>query len=372
VTVPSSMTPQDARAALVAVLRGDDGAAVALTALPLPLVRETALEEGVAPLVAEQLSLAGATGAVYDALAAVARRDALVDVLRGNALLEVMDALHAAGIRACLFKGEQVARMCYERTDLRPRLDSDLLVAPDERTDARRVLEATGYTAVAQLEADLISYQCTYVRPLTGGAAHVVDLHWRIANPQDFGAVLSVDEVRAASVPIPGFAAAYGLARTHALLLSIVHPAAHHSGRERLIWDLDTARLASPMRDDDWTWFVALARERNVAAMCHTALGRVAGLFAARIPSDVLETLAAERKGPGPVRRRPSTQAAALVSSVRALPSWRDRTTLIRQHLLPPSDYMRRVYAPASRAPLAFLYLRRALSGAWRYCRRTA
>ena len=60
-------------------------------------------------------------------------------------------------------------------------------------------------------------------------------------------------------------------------------------------------------------------------------------------------------------------QLATLASDLRALPSWRDRGVLIYEHLFPPRSYMRGVYAPASRAPLPVLYLRRVVRGAWRW-----
>ena len=54
---------------------------------------------------------------------------------------------------------------------------------------------------------------------------------------------------------------------------------------------------------------------------------------------------------------RDRAQLATLVSDLRALPSWSDRGRLLREHLCPPSAYMRQVYAPSSRAPLPALYI---------------
>ena len=67
---------------------------------------------------------------------------------------------------------------------------------------------------------------------------------------------------------------------------------------------------------------------------------------------------------------RDRAQFATLVSDLRALPSWSDRGRLLREHLCPPSAYMRQVYAPSSRAPLPALYVWRAVRGAWRWLAR--
>jgi hypothetical protein len=65
----------------------------------------------------------------------------------------------------------------------------------------------------------------------------------------------------------------------------------------------------------------------------------------------------------------PGDSVAAALSDLRALPSWKDRVRLAREHLLPPSGYMRDVYARGSRAPLTWLYLKRVLVGTRRWMR---
>jgi hypothetical protein len=53
-----------------------------------------------------------------------------------------------------------------------------------------------------------------------------------------------------------------------------------------------------------------------------------------------------------------------IVSDLRALPTWSARSRLVSERLFPSARYMREVYARTSRAPLAWLYLLRALQGA--------
>jgi hypothetical protein len=55
---------------------------------------------------------------------------------------------------------------------------------------------------------------------------------------------------------------------------------------------------------------------------------------------------------------------------VRAMRSIGQALKLARQHVLPPADYMREVYAPASSAPLPWLYARRVWRGARRWLAR--
>jgi hypothetical protein len=55
-----------------------------------------------------------------------------------------------------------------------------------------------------------------------------------------------------------------------------------------------------------------------------------------------------------------------LLTEFRALPRWRDRITLLGEHLFPPSDYMLEKYAVTCRAWLPWLYLQRGIHGAWK------
>jgi hypothetical protein len=55
-----------------------------------------------------------------------------------------------------------------------------------------------------------------------------------------------------------------------------------------------------------------------------------------------------------------------IVDDLRALPTWSARCRLVSERLFPSRHFMREVYAPASRVPLAGLYVWRALQGARR------
>ena len=53
-----------------------------------------------------------------------------------------------------------------------------------------------------------------------------------------------------------------------------------------------------------------------------------------------------------------------LVSDLRALPDWRSRLTLLREHVFPPADFMRQTYSGSPRALLPALYAWRFIEGA--------
>jgi hypothetical protein len=68
----------------------------------------------------------------------------------------------------------------------------------------------------------------------------------------------------------------------------------------------------------------------------------------------------------------PWTQAELLRLDLQALPDWRTRGRLLREHLIPPSSYMRAKYGVQSNVMLPALYLWRALQGMPKWLRRPA
>jgi hypothetical protein len=58
-----------------------------------------------------------------------------------------------------------------------------------------------------------------------------------------------------------------------------------------------------------------------------------------------------------------------LLDDLRALPGWRARLTLLKEHLFPDAAYMRRTYASGASGPILWLYVRRIVTGAVKWFR---
>ncbi|HEX5215700.1 MAG TPA: nucleotidyltransferase family protein [Vicinamibacterales bacterium] len=372
--------PSDHRAApyltrlLAAAIVGDDGAATELLAFDVDEVCREAEVHGVGPLLVE--ALAGYDGALRRALARRAVALSAVDILREAELRRLLAAFTAASVPMVLIKGAALAYTHYARSDLRPRLDTDVLIPADAQARAEAVLAAAGYTLQPQITADLVMYQAAYAKGLGGDARHLIDLHWRIANPQSFGGVLTFEELAASALPVPALdAAARSLDDVRALVLSCVHRVAHHRDAPNLIWIHDIHLEASRLDNPSWERFLVLAHDRDIGAVCRRSLEMAGQLFHTSIPSAVMSDprLAGEltMRAPTAAHLDHRRHVSTVLDDFKQLPGWRQRLRLARQHLLPPAAYMREVYAPASRAPLAFLYTIRAVKGARRWLART-
>jgi putative nucleotidyltransferase-like protein len=333
---------------------------------------QLAERHGVAGLVASRLAAVhGLDRHLAERVIELTRQQVTVDMAHEAQLRCGLTSLHGAGVDAVVMKGAQLAYSHYERPDLRPRLDTDLMISAAQRALAHEVLVGGGYSPDVQASADLVLHQQTYVKPIGHGLGHVIDLHWRLANPEIFGTVLTFEEMAREAVGIAALGGeARGLSPVHALLVACIHRVAHHRGAERLIWLLDIHLLASRFDDSEWSAFVSLAAERGVAAVCADGLERTQQLFGTRLPECVRELANAHAEGRREATARylaPLRVVSAVLDDLRFLPTWHHRWRLVKDYAFPPVRYMREVYAPASASPLAWLYVRRMVFGARRW-----
>ena len=357
---------------LASAISGDAIAARRIASADPDAVCLRAEYHGVLPLLADRIArLQDVPSELESRLRLHAARQVACDLMQETEIRSMLAALNDAGIEALLLKGSHLAYAWYERPDLRPRLDTDILIPAAAKARVAGVLQAVGYEASANSGGELVSYQAAFVKYRQGLRLHVVDVHWRIANPQVFAGVLSFEELTrdAVSVPLLG-PFARGLSAPHALLLACVHRVAHHFDSNRLIWLYDIHLLASALTAAEWESFLSLIEQRRVTAVCRRSLDRATQRFQTSIPpvaaSDprLRAPLAAEASA---AYTRPRRVVRDVASDLQALSSWRDRLRLVREHLFPPRQYMREVYSMSKRAPLPWLYASRAVRGAWRW-----
>jgi hypothetical protein len=358
---------------LAALLRGERGAMAGLAAADAVLVADAADRHGVLPLLADRLARDATSDAetLRRLVHARATNHAASDLVREQDLRGLLAAFQASGVEALLVKGAHLAYAVYPRPDLRPRVDTDVLIRPDSRAAAVGVLDQLGYAAATQAGGDLINYQATFVRQRGARVTHVVDLHWRLANPQVFGDVLSFDDLDREAVPVP---AVGGRApgRVHALLVACIHRVAHHPDDERLIWLYDVDLLARLLDITDWEHFMAWADARRVGAVCGRGLEQACARFGTPVPAVVrtdarLSSTRARTAATAAFLEPGRRHVRTVAQDFSLLPTWTARSKFVFQHLFPPPAYMRRVYAPASHWPLPVLYAHRACRGAWRW-----
>lgn len=308
-------------------------------------------------------------GEGWASLAREMRVEAVTEAVRSVEVVRVVAALEQAGARPIVFKGAALARTHYPEPWLRPRLDTDILVAPDRRDAAMQALASLGYERLPFVSGQHVMHQAPFVRPGPAGLEHVVDLHWRIANVEAVAALRTHGELfaRAASFDAGGQALRVP-APDDALLLALAHRAAHHADSLELLWLYDIHLLAAALTPPQWDHVLRVAGEHGMRAVCARGLDLAASALGTVVPDRVLEGLrvtgAAEPAAAflnadlRPVDR--------LCVELRALGPRRG-IQLVREHLFPPPSYVAAVYGVRRTWLLPAFYARRLVFGVARW-----
>lgn len=296
---------------------------------------------------------------VAQQLLADARGAVAVDLVRERMLRGIVHSFERAGIDALLLKGAGLAYTLYSAPHMRPRSDLDMMVARLDLERAERALFASGWLRVPEPDVELVATQRHYRPVAPSMVPEQLDLHWTVAIPQVFRDAVSFEELRARSVPVPALGpAARTVGDMDALFIACLHRVAHHQDEIDLLWLWDIHLLASRLSDDERARFVELAARTSMRAVCARGLELAAQRFGTTMATghlvarrDQRDREPAERFLEG--NRR---QVDLVVNDLQALPTWRARLSLLREHLFPDAAYMRSAFPqwPAVALPLAY------------------
>lgn len=302
---------------------------------------------------------------------AEARARAMWELRHRHVVAQLLSAFAEAGLECLVMKGTALAYDLYPEPALRPRGDSDLLIHPADRAQARAVLRAQGFTAFLQQDAPAGMTQEIWRKTAPDGSSHEIDLHWQAFNGPALARMIPLEEAFAEAVPLARLApVARGLPRDHGLLHACLHRAQHilspyfvdgvaHYGGDRLIWLCDIDLLARALTPEQWDRLSERARQRGVAPVCHAALAEAVRLLGTPVPPAVMESLGTAPAGAATeylLHRNRSGRARANVQAA----GWRGAWHYLTARLFPPAAFMRMQY-PESRMPLVLLYPRRIL-----------
>ena len=305
----------------------------------------------------------------HPALRDEAIRAAGVEPRRLADLREVLAALAAAGVDVLILKGSALAYEIYDAPELRPRGDTDLLIARDALETTREVLQKLGLHEVPGSGDEHGVRQAMFAR-----GAHTYDVHWAIANAAVFAGALAFEDLLARSVPLPRISEhARGLSHVDALLLACIHRVAHHHDSERLVWLCDIALLRDRMTGAEHREFWRLAAERRIVGVCSRAV-ELADEWMSRPArhraEDYLTENEIRRDEPSlALMNRRITRGRVLAANLRALP-WRLRARRLWQMAFPPAAFMERSFGTRNRLALTWLYFYRGARGVARLFRR--
>ncbi len=300
------------------------------------------------------------------------REAAVVDACRTRELRAVLAALAEAGVTPILLKGAALAGTHYSRPELRPRSDTDLMIPSRARDAVARTLVTLGYRRMSEVDGEEAIGQFHFDRHDPNGLFHALDVHWRVSNVRVFADALTYEELARDAVALPALGPdARGPSPVHALLLACVHRVAHHGDTDNLLWLYDVHLLARALTRDERDAFDALASTRRMRAVCARTLCLARDAFGG-VDAAWIERLSAGSAGEpaagflgGRLR-----QVDILRSDISAIPQWRPRLALVREHLFPRAQFMHERYGTRTNLVLPWLYMHRIVTGLPKWFRR--
>ncbi|MDX1570078.1 MAG: nucleotidyltransferase family protein [Xanthomonadales bacterium] len=303
----------------------------------------------------------------------LAMAEAAAELARAEEIKGVLADLRRSGVEMLVIKGTALAYSLYPRPALRPRGDTDLWIRPADRQKVDQVLRKRGYETGLSAGGETAVRQLAYSLHTAKGIAHSLDVHWNLTDSPLLREAFSRDEAVHAALPVPALGEEIlTLGHAHALLFACVHRIKHrHSPYyvgskaqfepDRLIWLYDLRLLAEALDEPGWRVVLDSAERGRVRAVVADGLAAARQLVGAEIPDWVMSTLTAPGVGEPSSRLLRSGHVGAFFADLASFKP-ADRVRYLRDVLFPPRAYMREKYAN-SRAPLAWLYLRRIISG---------
>jgi hypothetical protein len=301
-------------------------------------------------------------------------RAAALEPLILSGLRDAVAAMRLRGVKPLILKGSALAYSIYPAPELRPRTDTDLLIAEHDLAAARDAFRSAGYSENATAGDDLGVRQRMFHRVDALGVTHTFDVHLDITNNATTAAALRYDELLARAIELPAIGeGALGLSLVDALIYACIHRVVHHHDSDRLIWLYDVHLLRERLSQDDVRELWRLAAERRVVAICRQTLQRAQTFFggAGDDAATHLDHIDEHEPSRGFLDRERS-RGSQLASDLAALPSLRARVTRLRQLAFPPRSYMTRQFGAHTAAALPLLYVWRGVRGVARLFRRVS
>lgn len=217
--------------------------------------------------------------------------------LRARQAQILLSLLERAGIEVMLLKGLALASIYYDDPGLRPMGDMDFLVRPEQAEAAGRVLADGGWHSPFMAFLDQPGFRNTnhaifYDKP---GNPMQMDLHWHIAHERCWDGADADLWQHAQAFSLRGHPAR-SLGDTDQLFHTCIH-GARQNAVAPIRWVADALTILRRRRID-WLRLLEKLREDGYARRFLVLLSYLELEFAAPVPRDFLEALAAV-----PVRR---------------------------------------------------------------------
>ncbi len=327
---------------------------------------------GIALLLVESSpSLPGWPAKAVEAVKEEARLQSFWELSHRKVTVQLVEALHDAGISALILKGTALAYSLYPKPEFRRRGDSDLLIEGADRDKTRAVFKACGFSQWS----DVRPLQECWQSSAQMGFEHTFDLHWRISASSAISGLLEANLPRRKAIPLPMLSPnARGIGAIDNLILICINRAQHGKfgyqigetrlfENDRLIWALDIEMMAAQFDASDWEDLVESASASGSSDIVLSGLQMAQRCLKTAIPEHVLATLGDQSDDARLTAYLDSRSGRRrMMLDLAASPTLSEKMRLLTFKLYPSEDLLHERYPNADGWPIAALRARRLVS----------
>ena len=296
------------------------------------------------------------------------RIESVNELYTKQSLHNIITLLSHNQIDCLILKGSALAYSLYNQPYHRVRGDTDILIRPHDKNAVDALLAENGYQKYNAVSGKLISHQDTYLIT-ENDISHYYDIHWKISNRNAFAGLFEFDELHRSREKMTMLGeSAYRLSNIDAILHAIVHYYGHFpDDRERLIWIYDLHLLCSQIKSSEWKTFLQKSAAKKLDPLVTQALLLCQKTFKTQLPAQVLQQLEQSPVKLSKIEQQRLSAShwsrIAQFKSDWAVLSFKQRCLLIKEYMLPPSDFILKQNQSNNKLLLPYFYCKRLLLG---------
>ncbi len=214
-------------------------------------------------------------------------------VLEQDCLSRILEAFARSGIKSIVLKGPHLAQVYYPHPALRPCDDIDLLIQPDDRLHAARIVHVLGFTSLEEnATAEKFSQANTRI---------FLEVHTELQTPdrRNPSFEIKIEDFWKNSLPTQ---IVDQPTRVLSPTINLLYLSAHlsHHGFSRMIWFYDLFQVMEKSGESiNWGRLIEKAHGYQCVGQIYYSLLHTGYFFGKTVPEEVLKELA-----PTPIKRQ--------------------------------------------------------------------
>jgi len=287
--------------------------------------------------------------------------------------LDILEKLNIAQIEFVILKGFVLSHSLYEKSNLRPRTDIDIIIAESSHDNIKSIFKLNEYTNPLAWEPIHILSQFTMRKKLLNGLCVDFDVHFQISNSKKLSRILTFNELKNCSEihSIQGKDYRF-VSREHAFIHASFHLLQHllEGNHFKAIWIYDLYLLLKSFSESEMKKVKSLVEEKKLQNIMIGALEIVNPFF----PEHNSLILLRFSKALKPTKEfkyllNPKNKISLIWSDLSEIEMISDKLGYLKEIVFPPVSEIRKKYPNSGNTPTFYLYLKRFFSGLLKYIR---